>query len=208
MQQPETLDASASPLPKPPLMERFLNWVKEHPGTVLVVVGIVALVALVVYWIVDNWPIIKALGTAALIAASVTFLAFIIAGIVGVAAPAMIAAVRALRAKLGLNKDAEEEAKAAADKLTDATAKADAIKAAEDAKAAADADGVDMAQTLQTNVNQLSQDTAGGNPGTLSVTYSDGTSSTFSDPKDAESDISTQSEAGNPPVVTTYDGAA
>lgn len=189
---------------------KVAEWVKTHPGTVAGAVIGTAAVALVIYWIVDNWPLIKALGTAAVLAASFGFLAYIIAGIVGIAAPALIASVKALKASLSSNKE-EADAKNKAideDPSTTPEQKAAAKAQVEADKATADAKAVDSAKTLMSNTNRLSQAEESGLPGSVNVTFEDASSSSY-DSADGVADGIGDDIAEHGPIASSgFEGSA
>ena len=165
-----------------------LGWLKANPGKVLLAVGIVLLVALVIYWVSDNLPLIRALGTAAVIAATFPILAVVIAGIVTVAAPAMIAGVKWLKNKLASNKDDIDSGK-----LTPKEAAAD------------DAASVETAKGIEADTNSLDQANASGSS-TASVKL--GTQSgdvvEVTDADDVPEVIESQESAGDPVVSSEF----
>lgn len=160
--------------------QKFINWIRTHPGSVALIVIGAALVALVIYWIVDNWPIIQALGTAVTIAGSIGVLAFIVAGIVGIAAPALIGAYNALKAARA--KNAEE----AADKIKGGE---DPDQAKADEAAANDA-AIEPVKAFESTLNASSQASQSGQPSNLTTTHVDGTRVGFDNAEDAADGIS------------------
>jgi len=187
-------------------MEAFGSGIENHPIKITVLLLGLIVVGIVIYWVVDNWPLIKSLGLGAVLAAGIGFIGYIIAGIVGVALPALLAGVKALKAsreKIAEDKATKEAEVDDAVKAGNMTAEEGAAAKTQIAAEATAAEGTasTAAQQLTKATNAQAQAQESGTASTTKATFDNGAEKDYDNTDDAVDNIGQDIDANGPLVA-------